>query len=226
MKPTAQTQGQPAFRLSRRDFLAAIPAVAALAGCMAPNYDVFNPRSPRGAEAVATLTEDIHRSFLQKVRRSPDYRVEISGRDGAIGPYSYRLVRREGEDRFYRFAPSLPSGERERSPEVQLGPGSQSFRLPIEPTGNFACDVLVNTRGNFVSFSFTNPEGSWEEISTTLKDSPSLRYEALYSPREGRLLVLASPTDLEGGMPNFISTASLDLRSGGLELRDYLRQAK
>jgi len=193
---------------------------------MAPAYDVFNPRSPRGAEGAATLTEDIHRSFLNKVRNSPNYRVEISGRDGAIGPYSYRLVRREGEERVYRFARSLPSGERGMSPEVQLGPDSQSFRLPIEPTGNFACDVVANTRGNLVSFSFLNPQGSWEEISTTLRDSPSLRFEALYSRRDNKLIVLASPTDLEDGMPGFISTLAVDLGTGRLELRDYLPAAK
>lgn len=196
-------------------------------GCMAPRYNVFRPVAAHTAQEPVLLTEDIYRAFERAVCTSTNYRVEISGRDGAFGPFSYRATRREGEDWFYRFARSIASGKRERSPEVQIGPSSQSFMLPIEPTGNFGSSVIVVTYNNLVSISFLNPQGSWEEISTSVRDSASgLRFEVLYSQRGNKLIVLASPADLEDGMPGFISALAVDLGTGRLELRDYLPAAK
>lgn len=229
--PSAQ-QPAPEPRKARSPLVAKIAGCAIAAGlffpgCMAPRYDVFRPAATHTAQESVPLTEDIYRAFEHAVRTSPNYHVEISGRDGAFGTFSYRAVRREGEDWFYRFARSLPFGERERSPEVQVGPGSQSFMLPIEPTGNFGGSIIVVTYNNFVSISFPNPLGSWEETSTRLRDSASgLRFEVLYSQRENTLIVLASPTDLEDGMPGFISAVAIDLGTGRLALRDYLPPAK
>lgn len=200
-------------------------------GCMAPRYNIFEPRPAQTGQATP-LTEDVYRAFEHGLRTS-HHRVEIFGRSGAFGSWSYHLKSRDGEARNYEFTRNTPSPNRPAT-MVRIGPGSESFNIELqEPTGISASDILVvteiNEDTNIATLRFLNSQGAWEIIDIEFPRrliGGSPKFDVILSPRGDELIIIASPMQLEDGMPSALIAAVFSLRDGRITPRDYLPPAK
>lgn len=196
---------------TRREFIGtAVKGAAALAlglggeaGCMAPRTNVFQP--PRtGRDGTAALTPDTINAFEHAIRRSPVYRVELSGDGGAFGHWSYARVKNVESVglSYYEISPEIRSeaGDRWHRPVFRTGPGQpQVFNIPVEPTSMVGSDVLVAVGPDLASFShYHSVAGGYRTVEVRIPPvplGPSPAIEPLYSERDGSIVVLLLSQD-------------------------------
>ncbi|NYZ60447.1 hypothetical protein H0O01_01985 [Candidatus Micrarchaeota archaeon] len=234
--PSLQQPASEPRKIARSPLVAKIAGCAVAAGlffsgCMAPRYNVFEPRPARTGEAVP-LNEDIYRAFEHGLRTSHN-RVEISGRGGAFGSWSYRLRSRDGNVLNYEFKRNTLPPNRPAT-MVAIGPGSESFNIRIpEPTGIAGSDILVvteiNDATNIATLRYQNPQGAWEIIDIEFPRrlvGANPKFDVMLSRDGNKMLIVASPTPLEDGMPSAIVAAVFNLQDGRIIPSDYLPPAK
>ncbi len=210
IKQPSRTDAPKNNPCTRREFLStAAKGAAALAlgfgnaGCMAPRTNVFQP--PRtGRDGTASLTPDTLNAFEHAIRRSPIYRVELSGDDGAFGHWSYaRIKNLESVGlSYYEISPQIRSdaGNRWRRPVFRAGQSQlQVFNIPVESTSIVGSDVLIAVGPDIASFSYYNSfAGGYRTVEIRIPPVPlgsSPTVEPLYSERDRNIVVLLLSAD-------------------------------
>jgi len=205
----------------------AVCAVLLATACVMPsnNFDIFSPSNGRGA--TIPLTEGISRSFERATWRSANYRVELSGEDGAFGSWAYyRLKQSNVTDLvFYEIQPNISQFHDEET-VAYVGVGSGDFfNVRPEPARLVGSDVFIAAHAGRVLFAYYNSLTAEYETTSVRFDSgmvgPEHSVDVLYSERASSILVLFSSAD--ASTPRLVRVR-FDLSNAGHSV-DYYGQA-